>query len=60
MHNGLPSQEREWSQLQNSLQPSRRSTLSCNSPLSLLLSEKADLDEKMLLVSFFVAAGVEL
>lgn len=34
--------------------------LSWYSPLSLLLSEKAGLDEKMLLVSFFLARGVDL
>lgn len=64
IYNGIPSQERHWPLLQNSLilchQPFRRLRLSWNSPLSLLLSDKADLDEKMLLVSFLVAAGVEL
>lgn len=30
------------------------------SPLSLLLSENADLDEKMLLVSFFFSTGADL
>lgn len=64
IYNGIPSQERHWPLLQNSLilchQPFRGLRLSWNSPLSLLLSDKADLDEKMLLVSFLVAAGVEL
>lgn len=31
-----------------------------DSPLSLLLSENADLDKKMLLVSFFLSAGADL
>lgn len=35
-------------------------TLDLYSPLSLLFSEKADLDKKMLVVSFFLATGAEL
>lgn len=37
-----------------------RRAASRDSPLLLLLSEKADLDEKMLLVSFFFSTGTEL
>lgn len=42
--------------------PAARSDCSLYSPLSLLFSEKADadLDEKMLVVSFFLATGADL
>lgn len=38
----------------------RPSAASWTSPLSLLLSERADLDEKMLLASFFFSTGADL